>query len=242
MCGYVPVCVYVGKIWSSRVEGDKLILQYVSPDGEEGYPGELTTTVTYRVTDDDELYLEYEATTTKPTPLNLTNHAYFNLAGHDAGTLDDHVVTIHADSILPLDENSIPLGEPRKVADTAWDLRKPVRLGERLTQVPGGKGFDINFCLPPDSSGKPRLAAKVEHPPSGRFIECCTTEPGMQFYTSFYLNVPSGKGGAAYRQFGAFCLEAQHYPDSVHQPTYPNTILKPGDTYRQTTFYKFGVA
>nr|KAG5714504.1 hypothetical protein BaRGS_006950 [Batillaria attramentaria] len=201
--------------------GRQADFQYVSPDGEEGYPGELTTTVTYRVTDDEELYIKYEATTTKATPVVLTNHAYFNLAGHNAGTLDDHVVTIAADTYLPIRDDHIPTGEICSVDGTAWDLRKPVRLG--------------NVCH------KYHVAA-VEHPPSGRCLECWTTEPGVIFYTSSFLNVSSAKGGAAYRKFGALCLEAQHYPDSVNQPSFPNTILRPENTYRQTTVYKFGVA
>ncbi|KAK7103357.1 galactose mutarotase-like [Littorina saxatilis] len=229
------------KVWSGKVEGDKVVLTYVSPDGEEGYPGELTTTVSYRVTDDNELILEYEATTTKPTPVNLTNHAYFNLAGHNGGALDEHVVTIPTDTFLPLDETNIPIGEIKKVEGTEWDLRKPTRLGDRQRQVPGGNGFDHTYCLPP-SDGKPQLAAKLEHPPSGRTIECRTTEPGMHLYTGFFLDVPHGKGGATYKQYGAMCLEAQHYPDSVHHPSWPTTILRPGETYRQKTIYKFGVA
>ncbi|PVD26005.1 hypothetical protein C0Q70_13673 [Pomacea canaliculata] len=170
--------------------------KYTSPDGEENYPGELTTTVRYRVSDDDELWITYEATTTKPTPVNLTNHAYFNLAGHEAGTLDDSVVTIAADTFTVVDENSIPTGEIRPVEGTEWDLRKPVRLGDRLLQVPGGRGFDHNFCLTGGSSREPKFAARVEHPPSGRFMECKTTEPGLQFYTGVNLNVPGAKGGA----------------------------------------------
>ncbi|KAK7507040.1 hypothetical protein BaRGS_00001891 [Batillaria attramentaria] len=224
------------KLWDSRVDGDKLILQYISPDGEENFPGELTTTVTYRVTDADELYIEYRATTTKTTPVNFTNHAYFNLAGHDAGTLDDHVVTIHADSFLPIDKDGNPTG-------TEWDFRAPTRVVDRIPLVPGGIGFGHNFCLRPSSSELPRLAARVEHRPSGRYMECWTTEPGMQFYTSYYMQFMKGqgKGGAAYKPFGGFCLEAQHYPDSLHHANFPSIILKPGETYRQTTFYKFGV-
>ncbi|KAK7507039.1 hypothetical protein BaRGS_00001890 [Batillaria attramentaria] len=228
------------QVWTSRIEGDKLILQYVSPDGEEGYPGEVITTVTYRVTDDDELSIQYEATTTKPTPVVLTNHAYFNLAGHDANTLDDHLVTIAADHYLPL-KSYIPTGEIRSVEGTAYDLRKPVKLGERLPQVPGGEGFETEMCLRPNPSGEPRFAARVEHPPTGRYCECWTTEPGIVFYTSSVLNVPKAKGGATYRRFGALSLEPQAYPDAVNQPSFPNTILRPGETYRQTTFYKFGV-
>lgn len=228
------------KMWSSKVEGDSLVLQYVSPDGEENYQGELTTTVTYRVTDDNQLVIQYAATTTKSTPVNLTNHAYFNLAGHAAGTIDDHWVTIPADQFLPVDTDCLVTGETLEVEGTEWDLRKPVKLGDRLSAVPGGTGFDTNFCLRP-GRGVPVLAARVEHPASGRYLECLTTEPGMQFYTSAFLNVPNAKGGKAYKRFGAFCLEAQHYPDSVNQPSFPNIILKPGDTYRQTTIYKFGI-
>ncbi|KAK7098232.1 galactose mutarotase-like [Littorina saxatilis] len=229
------------KVWTSRVEGDSLVLTYVSPDGEENYPGEVTTKVVYRVTDDNELSIEYEATTTKPTPLNLTNHAYFNLAGHDSGTLADNVVTIAADSYLPIDDTSIPTGEVRPVDGTEYDLRRPVRLGDRMHKVRKGKGFDHNFCLAP-SDGKVRLAARLEHPPSGRFMECLTTEPGLQFYTGGNLEGQRGKGGASYGPFSALAMEAQHYPDSVNHPSFPSTIVRPGETYRQTTVYTFGVA
>ncbi|XP_070179974.1 galactose mutarotase-like isoform X1 [Littorina saxatilis] len=230
------------RLWSGKVEGDKLVLKYVSADGEEGYPGELTTTVSYRVTDENELIIEYEATTTKPTPVNLTNHAFFNLAGHEAETMDDHLLTVPADTFLPQDDDYVPTGEIKQVEGTLWDLRKPVLLGERLLQVPGGKGINENYCLPPNDAGKLQLAAKFEHPPSGRYMECLTTEPGMQVYTGYYLDVQQGKGGAAYKRFGAIVLEAQHYPDSVHRPSFPNTILRPGEIYRQTTIYQFGVA
>ncbi|KAK7103360.1 hypothetical protein V1264_018275 [Littorina saxatilis] len=228
------------RLWSGKVEGDKLVLKYVSADGEEGYPGELTTTVSYRVTDDNQLIIEYEAITTKPTPVNLTNHSYFNLAGHDAGTMEDHIVTIDADRFMPIDKYGVPTGEIGKVEGTEWDLRKPVRLGDRLHKVPGGEGFCHNFCLTPNEGSQLRFAARVEHPASGRSIECWTTEPGLQFYNSYYLNQPKGKGGAAYTRFGAFCLEAQHYPNSLHEPSFPNIILRPAETYRQTTVYKFG--
>ncbi|XP_070179977.1 galactose mutarotase-like [Littorina saxatilis] len=231
---------FADRLWSGKVEGDKLVLKYVSADGEEGYPGELTTTVSYRVTDDNQLTIEYEAITTKPTPVNLTNHSYFNLAGHNAGTMDDHVVTIAADHFLPIDKDGVPTGEIGKVEGTEWDLRKPVRLGDRLHKVPGGEGFCHNFCLTPNEGSQLRFAARVEHPASGRSIECWTTEPGLQFYNSYYLNQPKGKGGAAYTRFGAFCLEAQHYPNSLHEPSFPNIILRPAETYRQTTVYKFG--
>lgn len=228
------------KLWGSTVSGPSLALRYVSPDGEENYPGELSATVTYTVTDDNQLVIDYTATATRPTPVNLTNHAYFNLAGHAAGTIEDHDVTITASQYLPVDQDSLVTGEVRDVAGTEWDLRSPVRLADRLPAVPGGKGFDNSFCLG-GRAGAPSLAARVEHQASGRVLECLTTEPAVQFYTSYFLDVARAKGGHAYGRFGALCLEAQHYPDSVNQPSFPNTVLRPGETYRQTTIYKFGV-
>jgi len=227
------------KLWSGEVKGETVVLKYVSPDGEENYPGELTTTVIYSLDEDSRLKIEYESTTTKTTILNVTNHAYFNLAGHDCGHINDHVMIMHADSYLPLNEHSIPLGEVRKVEGTAYDMRSPVKLGDRLSQVPGGIGFDTNYCL--DNNGKMKLATRVEHPPSGRYLEAHTTEPGMQLYTAFYLDGFTAKGGAIYPSLGGFALEAQHYPNSINQPEFPSTILHPGETYRQTTVYKFGV-
>ncbi|CAG5119827.1 unnamed protein product [Candidula unifasciata] len=241
-----PSCMHGGrvgfdrKLWESEVKDDKLVLTYVSPDGEENFPGELTLTVVYSLDDTDSLTLDYTATTTKKTPINFTNHSYFNLAGQSSGPINDHVVTINADSFLPLDQYSIPTGEIKAVTGTERDLRTPVRLGDRLTQVPGGIGFDNNFCL--DNNGKFVLAARVDHPPTGRYLEVRTTEPGIQFYTAYYLTGVNGKRGASYQKFGAFCLEAQHYPDSVHHPSFPNSILSPGETYTQKTVYKFGAA
>ncbi|XP_048258923.1 galactose mutarotase-like isoform X4 [Haliotis rufescens] len=228
------------RLWEAKVDGNRLSLKYVSPDGEENYPGEVTLTVTYELTDENELIIDYTATSTKATPVNFTNHAYFNLGGHASGKVDDHLVQINAEHFLPLDENSIPTGEIRGVEGTEWDLRTPVRLGDRLGQVPGGKGFDHNFNL--SLSGERRLAARVEHPPSGRWMECHTTEPGVQFYTGFFIKDLKGKEGANYSQFGGFCLEAQHYPDSINQPSFPNSVLRPGEIYRQTTSYTFGVS
>ncbi|CAL1540977.1 unnamed protein product [Lymnaea stagnalis] len=227
------------KIWDVSIENEKLVLRYVSADGEENYPGELTVKVIYGFDEDNQLTIDYSATTTKATPINLTNHAYFNLAGHATGHIKDHAITINADSYLPLDENSIPTGEIRPVAGTEYDLRTPVRLGDRLENVPGGRGFDNNFCL--SNNGELKLIAKVEHPLSGRYMDVLTDEPGIQFYTAFWLASMTGKGGAAYGQFGAFCLEAQHYPDSVNKPQFPTTILRPGEFYTQTTVYRFGL-
>ncbi|KAK3740857.1 hypothetical protein RRG08_011319 [Elysia crispata] len=227
------------KVWKSSIKDDKLVLVYVSPDGEENYPGEVTLTVTYSLDEENALSIDYHATTTKATPVNFTNHAYFNLGGHNHGGIKDHVVTFHADSFLPLDENTIPTGEIKKVDGSLLDLRKPVRFGDRLDQVGGGTGYDNTFCL--NNNGALVLAAKVEHPPSGRFIECYTTEPGLHLYTGYYIKDAKGKAGAVYGQFGGFCLEAQHYPDSVHQASFPDSVLRPGKTYTQKTVFKFGV-
>ncbi|RUS71478.1 hypothetical protein EGW08_020764 [Elysia chlorotica] len=227
------------KLWKSRIEGDKVVVVYVSPDGEESYPGEVTLTVTYTLDDENSLSIDYHATTTKATPVNFTNHAYFNLGGHNQGGIKDHLVTFNADSFLPLDKNSIPTGEIKKVEGSLMDLRKPVCLGDRLGQVGGGTGYDNTYCL--NNKGALVLGARVEHPPSGRFMECHTTEPSLHFYTGYYINDAKGKAGAVYGQFGGFCLEAQHYPDTVHQPSFPDCILRPGKVYTQKTVFKFGV-
>ncbi|XP_046364262.1 galactose mutarotase-like isoform X2 [Haliotis rufescens] len=226
-------------VWTANVvDGKKLQLRYVSDDGEEGFPGEVTTTVTYELTDDNQLFIQYEARTTKTTPINLTNHAYFNMAGHSAGHIDDHVVRINSDAYAVLDDTFIPTGEIKDVAGTPYDLRSPVRLGDHMTSVPGEKGYTVSYNL--EDSGTLKHVARVEHPPSGRVLEMSTTEPSVMFYTSYYLDA-TGKGGATYGKFGAFCLEAQHHPDSVNQPSFPCTVLRPGETYRQTTVYRFSV-
>ncbi|KAK3094171.1 hypothetical protein FSP39_024969 [Pinctada imbricata] len=226
------------RVWQSSIEGgDILVLRYVSADGEEGYPGEVTVKVTYQLTDDNELKIEYTATTTKKTIINLTNHAYFNLGGHDSGTVFDHFVTLYADHYTPIDADSIPLGRIDPVSGTRFDLRNRQNLGQEIPQVPGDVGFDHNFCF--GKTGWRKYMARVDHPPSGRFLEMYSTEPGVQFYTAHYLN-ETGKGGAKYGQYGAFCLEAQHYPDSPNKPNFPTTLLAPGEVYLQSTMYKFG--
>ncbi len=230
------------KVWkattSSTSDAVHLQLSYVSPDGEEGYPGELSTTVTYTLTSRDELVIEYEATTTKPTPINLTNHAYFNLAGHNSGDILKHELMIDAERMVPVDETSIPLGPLASVADTPFDFRAPHTIGERISQV--GIGYDHNYVVT-DAPQELHLAARAIDPESGRYLEVLTTEPGVQLYTGNYLDgTLTGKGSTTYQKHAGFCLETQHFPDSVNQPIYPSTILRPGDTFRSTTFMRFG--
>ena len=226
--------------WTGRAAGPAAVAFTLdSPDGDAGFPGRLRVRVTYSVEDGDTLRLDYEAETDRPTVLNLTNHAYFNLAGHDAGSIDGHLVRIRASRYLPVNEEALPTGEIRSVEGTPLDLREPAALGERLAGL--GRGIDLNYCLDEWSGSPPAEpfpAAEVVEPASGLRMECFTTEPGLQLYTADYLDV-EGKGGVRYRPRGAFCLEAQHWPDSPNRPEFPSTVLRPGETYRQITLYRF---
>jgi aldose 1-epimerase len=200
-------------------------LTFLSPDGEEGFPGNLTAKVTYTLTDDNELRLDYEATTDKATPVNLTSHSYFNLRGH--GDVFDHEVWIAAARYTPMSEDLIPTGEIANVKNTPLDFTKPMRIGARIDQLkPKPGGYDHNYVL--DSGGKSlALAARVSDSESGRVMEVRTTEPGMQLYSGNHL------------KHGAVCFETQHYPDSVNHPDFPSTILRPGTTFTSTTTFKF---
>lgn len=236
------------KIWSGEILASEnaVRLHCVCADGEEGYPGELQVTVTYTLSEENELILDYRAETDKATPLNMTNHSYFNLAGHDSGYIGNQVMMVNADAFLPTDAMNIPYGEERSVEGTPFDFRQPVTLGARIDaddeQIRFGAGYDHNYCLNKKESGELSLAARAEDPQSGRMMEVFTTEPGVQLYTANYLDGSlSGKGGFNYERRNAFCLETQHYPDSPNQSQFPNTILQPGDTFTSRTVFKFGV-
>ncbi len=214
-----------------------------SPDGQEGYPGNLSVAVTYNVTPTDALQIDYKATTDAATPVNLTHHTYFNLNGPASGPILDHELTLQADSYTPGDAEMIPTGVIAPVEGTPLDFTSPARIGARITRISGEPGgYDHNFVV--RGGGKPGNApvpaARVVEPKSGRIMEVLTTEPGIQFYSGNFLDgTITGKGGVKYQKHQGFCLETQHYPDSVHQPDFPSTILQPGQTYTQTTTYQF---
>ncbi|MFG6176058.1 aldose epimerase family protein [Halomonas sp. THAF12] len=230
----------------STADGKGVRLSYTSADGEEGYPGRLETTVTYTLTGANTLEVRYRAETDKATPVNLTQHSYFNLSGEGDPSILDHRLTIHGDAFTPVDETLIPSGEIRDVAGTPFDFREPVPIGERIgddnRQLARGGGYDHNFVLAMESAPleSPRPAARVVDPDSGRVLEIATTEPGLQFYSGNFLDGSvTGKAGAPYVKRSGFALETQHFPDSPNQPTFPSTILEPGDTYHSLTVYRF---
>lgn len=230
--------VWEGKPFENE-DGQGVVFKYVSPDGEEGFPGKLTLRVTYTLTDDNELRIDYEAVTDKATPVNLTNHAYFNLSGAGSPTILDHELMLAADNYTPIDETLIPTGEIAPVAGTPFDFREFHKIGERVDQLNNkpGKGYDHNFVLN-NQDGDLALAAKVREPKSGRVLSVYTTEPGVQFYGGNFLDSAKGKDDKAYAHRSGFCLETQHYPNSVNEPKFPSIILKPGETYRHTCVYR----
>jgi aldose 1-epimerase len=212
-----------------------------SPDGEEGYPGTLQASVVYTVTEANELRIEMTATTDRPTVVNLANHTYWNLGGHDSGPVLEQTMQLFADSYTPADAALIPTGEIAPVAGTAYDFREAKPIGRDLAKTPEGRGYDTNFVV----RGKPgelRPAARAEDPKSGRVMELLTTDAGVQLYTANFLaNYGKGKGGATYHRHGGFCLETQKYPDSIHKPDWPQPVLRPGETYRHVMVHRFSV-
>ncbi|MEA3463132.1 MAG: aldose epimerase family protein [Bacteroidota bacterium] len=229
-------------LWGPEViscdERAALRLSYLSQDGEEGYPGNLSVTVTYELLM-DQLFITYEAETDKTTVLNLTNHAYFNLAGE--GSIRDHILYINASKYTPVNDELIPTGELAYVEGTPFDFRKPTVIGDRFDQLGNDPvGYDHNFVID-GSAGEKRLAAKAMDPKTGRFVEVSTTEPGMQFYTGNFLDGSLSSGKTTFGQHSGFCLETQHFPDSPNQPDFPSTVLRPEEKFVSQTIFKFGV-
>ena len=226
-------------VWDAQPATDgtpSLTLSYLSPDGEEGYPGNLRTTVKFTLTDNNELQIEYDAETDKATPVNLTNHSYFNLSGDPTNTILNHTLWIDANRYTPVDQTLIPTGELKSVEGTPFDFTQPHVIGDRIAQVPGG--YDHNFVLN-DSSTSSKLVAWLQDSATGRKLEVYTTEPGLQFYSGNFLDgTIVNRNGKAIPKYGALCLETQHFPDSPNKPRFPSTILKPGEKYHTVTTYK----
>ncbi|MBI4475049.1 MAG: galactose mutarotase [Acidobacteria bacterium] len=236
-------------VWQGQemttAEGAGAVFTYTSPDGEEGYPGTVNARVTYTLTNRNELAVDYVATTDKPTPVNLTHHSYFNLAGDGKRDVLDHELMINAEAFTPIDSTGIPTGEIAPVVGTPFDFRTSTAIGARINdshdQITNGRGYDHNFVLKREQEGLIQ-AARVSEPSTGRVLEVSTTEPGIQFYSGNFLDGSvTGKSGRVYKHRFGYCLEPQHYPDSPNRPNFPSTILRPGQQYRSRTVFRFSV-
>ncbi|CAH1119123.1 unnamed protein product [Phaedon cochleariae] len=232
-------------IWEAHVKDTTLTLSYDSADMEEGYPGNVLSNVSFQLTENNEFVINYKATSTKPCPVNLTNHSYFNLAGNGKGAAElyKHTVCLNADKITEVNNQSIPTGNLPDVGGTAFDLRVPKILGDVIHKVPSSPGFDHNFCITRGSDQEDAFVARVSHPDTGRVMEVYSNQPGVQFYTGNYLpekDTLRGKDGFI-KKHGGFCLETQKYPDAVNHEHFPNTILYPGQQYHHKTTFKFSV-
>ena len=233
------------QVWKAATketpDGPSLVLSLLSPDGQEGFPGNLSVTCTYTLTRANGLRIEFDATTDKDTVVNLTNHSYFNLAGESSGTILDEVLQLNADRYTPVDSSQIPTGQIAPVKGTVFDFTEPKVIGERIKDVPGGPpvGYDHNYVLN-GQAGQLSQAARVFDPKSGRVMDVLTTQPGVQLYTANFLDGSvTGIGGKPYKQYDALCLETQHYPDSPNHPEFPTTELKPGQKYHEVTVFNF---
>lgn len=239
------------KVWDAEgLVGDGFVavrLTYVSPDGEEGYPGTLKSTLLYKLDDQNRWTMDYTATTDKPTIINLANHTFWNLAGYKENKpnpIFNQVLTINADYYLPTDDGLIPLGPKEPVAETPFDFRTPHAIGGRIAQVEGehfAGGYDHCFVLNKKKENEMTFCAEIYDPESGRMMTIHSTEPAMQFYTGNFLDGTLSADGYRYVKHCAYCLETQHYPNSPNEPGYPNTVLRPGETYRSTTVHTFGI-
>jgi aldose 1-epimerase len=232
-------------VWQAEtLDGEALVLRYLSPDGQEGFPGNLAVEVTYRLGAANELRIDYTAKTDKPTVVNLTNHSYFNLAGEGSGDVLNHVVSIDADHFVPTDASQIPTGEIRPVAGTPFDFTQPKAVGERIRmaddQLLIARGYDHNWVLRGPAGDAVRHAARAFDPRSGRILDVLTDAPGLQFYTGNSLTgALAGPAGKAYRQSDGLCFEAQRFPDAPNQPGFPSAVLRPGERFRSTTIFRF---
>jgi len=230
------------RVWTAAVvpgPAPAVKFSYHSPDGEEGYPGNLDAAVTYSIAHGNELRLDYAVTVDQDCPVNLTNHSYFNLAGPEHGTILNHLLMLNADAYTPVDAQLIPTGALQAVAGTPMDFRNPTAIGSRLNQVGRVGGYDHNYVIH-GGGGRLALVARVYEPTTGRVMEVSSTEPGVQFYTGNFLDGSlTGKKGVAYPKYGGLALETQHFPDSIHHPNFPSSVIKAGTTYTSTTIYRF---